>query len=398
MSVRAKKPKSRRGRHEGSVYQRGDKRWAAVISAGKDANGKRKRKNVYGATKQAVLEKLEHHRRRARPGRRPVEKTKITVAEHLQNWLDYLPTQNTLTASTIVNYGRNVRLHIAPRLGTMLLQDVTDEAIAWLAEEMVRDKVGPGPRRLAHVVLSLAFKRARRQRLVEINPFASGEIDKPGIPDAKTDWLNKAETGALLRAAAGDRLEALYHMAIGTGMRSGELFGLHWSAVDLAAGTVSVCQSLSELGGKLFLTPPKSKKSRRLIDMPQHAKTALEAHQRRQLAAGHIGAGFVFTNASGGALRRSHVGADSYKPLLKRAGLRSIRFHDLRHTHATLCLLAGENPLSVSQRLGHSSVNLTLDRYSHVLPSVKTDAAIKWDSIIGEAIAENGCQLAVKSA
>ena len=106
----------------------------------------------------------------------------------------------------------------------------------------------------------------------------------------------------------------------------------------------------------------------------------------------------MFTNQHGGPLRRSHFATESFKPLLKRAGLPATRFHDLRHTHATLCLLAGENPRSVQERLGHALVVITLDTYSHVLPSVKTDAASKLDGIIRAGMVENGFLLATKMA
>jgi integrase len=116
----------------------------------------------------------------------------------------------------------------------------------------------------------------------------------------------------------GDRFEALYHLAIGSGMRQGEMFGLHWSSMDLAAGTVSVHQALSEISGKLTLTEPKSAKSRRMITLPQHSVVALEQHRKRQMAAGFGGVDYVFCNQSGGPMRRSHFHAENFRPLLKR--------------------------------------------------------------------------------
>ncbi len=182
-------------------------------------------------------------------------------------------------------------------------------------------------------------------------------------------------------------------------MRLGEMFGLCWQDVDLKAGTVSVRQSLAEIKGKLSVNEPKTASSRRMIGLPQHAIAALEQHRKRQMAAGFAGSDFVFTNQHGTPLRRSHFHAAEYKPLLKRAGLPAIRFHDLRHTHATLCLLAGENAKVVQERLGHANVKITLDVYSHVLPSMKAGTAGKLDAIVTAAMAEHelGCSLAVKA-
>jgi integrase len=199
---------------------------------------------------------------------------------------------------------------------------------------MNRDGVRQNARRLAYAVLRRALKHAVRQGLVVRN--VCDAVDPPKVPKSKIQPLDQTQVAKLLAAAQGDRLEALYHLAIGSGMREGEIFGLHWSSVDLAAGTVSVRQSLSELSGKLTLGEPKSGSSRRMIDLPQHAAKALEAHRKRQMAAGFGGIGFVFCNQSGGPLRHSHFQAADFKPLLKRAGLAPIRFHDLRHTHAKL--------------------------------------------------------------
>ena len=148
-------------------------------------------------------------------------------------------------------------------------------------------------------------------------------------------------------AAEADRLLAIFHLAIGSGMREGEMFGLQWPSLDLAAGSVSVVRSLSEISGMLSQGEPKSAKSRRRIILPG----ALEEHRKRQMAAGFGGVESVFCNLSGGPMRRSHFQAAEFKPLLRRAGLPPVRFHDLRHTHDTpLMLLAGENPKVVQER------------------------------------------------
>lgn len=396
MQTTQTKPKRRRrGRGEGSIYQRADGRWTATISLGSGVDGRRKRRTVYGTTKAAVQSELLKLQTSSAAGTL-VAIDKETVASFLARWL-FDVAKPTVRASTFRNYELVVGKHVSPRIGGLLLQKLTPAHAQGLYAEMDRDGVGPNPRRLAHAVLSRAFKHAVRQGLVVRN--VCDAVEPPKVPKAKIRPLNQSQVAKLLVAAQEHRLEALYHLAIGTGMRQGEIFGLFWSAVDLAAGTVSVHQALVNLSGKVTLGPVKSGSSRRMIDLPQHVIKALEAHRKRQMASGFGGVDFVFTNQSGGPLRRSHFLADEYKPLLKRAGLPLIRFHDLRHTHATLCLLAGENPKVVQERLGHANISITLDTYSHVLPSMKTDAATRFDALIRAALAEheNGCQMAVKA-
>jgi len=387
--------RSRRGHGEGALYLRDDGRWCGIVSAGYDAStGKRIRRFVYGQTKKEAQDELLKIQTSKAAGVLVKTGTE-TVGEYLNRWLADVAKPG-LRHSTFVNYDRVIRKHISPRIGGIRLQKLTTAHVDWLYGEMDRCKSGPNPRRLAHAVLRRALKIATRKGLVSRNVCDLAEA--PVVAKATVTPLDATQAAALLTAAQGDRLEALYHVAIGSGMREGELFGLHWKSVDLVAGTVSVIQSLSEVGGRLSLGEPKSAKSRRLIQLPQHAVVALESHRKRMMIEGFAGVEMVFCNQSGGYLRRSHFHAQSFRPLLKRAGLGAVRFHDLRHTHATLMLLAGENPKVVQERLGHSSIGITLDTYSHVLPAVQTGAAAKLDGIIKAAMRENeiGSQLAVK--
>jgi integrase len=202
----------------------------------------------------------------------------------------------------------------------------------------------------------------------------------------------------LLGAAKGDRLEALYITAIGTGLRLGELFGLQWADLDLKASTLTVRRTLTEVNGKLSLAEPKSAKGRRLVTLPQRVTDALADHRKRAVASGFAGVPYVFCNSVGGPLRRSHFHRNEFKPLLKRAELPAIRFHDLRHTSATLLLVQGVHPKVVQERLGHAQISVTLDTYSHVLPSMQLDAATRLDSMLAAApAAENGGKLAVNA-
>jgi integrase len=149
-----------------------------------------------------------------------------------------------------------------------------------------------------------------------------------------------------------------------------------------------VRHSLQELKGRLSLTEPKTSRGRRRIDLPQMAVDALIRHKAGMLKAGLAGSEWVFCNHTGGPLRRSHFHFGEFKPLLKKAGLPDIRFHDLRHTSATLLLSQGVHPKVVQERLGHSQISVTLDTYSHVLPTMQLEAAGKFDLMLKHSVAK----------
>jgi integrase len=194
------------------------------------------------------------------------------------------------------------------------------------------------------------------------------------------------QTKRLLAAAEGNRLQALYVLAIGTGMRCGELLGLQWADIDLKAGSLSVRRTLLELNGNLSFGEPKSAAGKRSIRLPAMVTAALWDHKARMMQEGHGANPLVFVTGEGTPYYRSDLRRHAWLPLLKLAELPTIRFHDLRHTSATLLLGEGIHPKIVQERLGHSTVTLTLNTYSHVLPSMQDDAAIKLDGVMSKAI------------
>jgi integrase len=165
-------------------------------------------------------------------------------------------------------------------------------------------------------------------------------------------------------------------------MRLGEIFGLQWPDVDLKGRAINVRSTLIEINGKLSLAEPKTPKSRRRVDLPQVVVDALTKHRAQSVREGFAKVSWVFYNSIGGPLRRTHFHVNHFKPLLTEADLPAIRFHDLRHTSATLLLAAGVHPKVVQERLGHSQIGITLDTYSHVVPTMQLEAAIKLDVIM----------------
>jgi integrase len=203
--------------------------------------------------------------------------------------------------------------------------------------------------------------------------------------------LDSGGVQSLLEAARGDRLEALYHLALSTGLRQGELFALGWrSGVDLEAGEVRVRRTLSWIKGEGYtFAPPKNESSRRIVRLRPEAVLLLRVHRKRMLEERMMGArkaelGLVFCSTVGTPLRRQNVQRRNFKPLLERAGLpQEVRFHDLRHTFATLALSRGADVKTISHMLGHSSIRTTLDIYAHVLPQAQEDALKKLDGLFG---------------
>jgi len=201
--------------------------------------------------------------------------------------------------------------------------------------------------------------------------------------------LSPAQALVFLEAARGDRLEALYVLAINAGLRQGELLGLRWQDMDLEGGKLQVRQQLTRTKDGLTFTTPKSAKSRRSIKLTSSAVEALRRHRNRQdqermaLDAGLWNDNdLVFPTKIGTPLDVANLTYGSFRPLLERAGLYKIRFHDLRHTCATLLLSKGAHPKIVQEMLGHASIIVTLDTYSHVLPNKQDQAVSAMESAL----------------
>lgn len=217
-------------------------------------------------------------------------------------------------------------------------------------------------------------------------------VDAPRRRRHEIQALSPEQTRALLGAASGERLEALYVLAVTTGMRQGELLALRWQDVDLDAETVQVRQTLhrvksGEEKGKLVALPPKNGRSRQ-IELTPTAVDALRRHRERQtterllLDEAWTNSGFVFTNEVGKPIEAANLTNRSYKPLLAKAGLPHFRFHDLRHTAATLMLAQNVHVKVVSEMLGHSQISITLDLYSHVTPTMQRQAATTMEAFL----------------
>jgi len=368
---------ARRGAGEGSIYKRKDGLWAGTVQLGVDEHGKRLRRTFYGSTQAEVLEEVDKLRQRAVPWADPGT---LRLGEYLQRWLRDVAGPRVRGGT--LHYYERVLAPARTQLGGLALRALSPMHVQALLGRMDEAKVSARGRQMTYTVLRTALRDAVKMRLLAVNPLDA--VSRPRAPRPEIQALDAAQVKKLLKAAAGDRLEALYALALGTGLRLGELLALRWGDLDLEAGAVQVRRGLVEprKKGTLTFAEPKTSRARRKVDLPVFAIVALRRHREAVSAIPHPGR-LVFTSPEGEPIRRSNLHRRSFKPLLTRAKLPAVSFHALRHSAATLQLAAGVNPKVVQERLGHSSVTLTLDTYSHAVPTLGKDAAKRLDALVG---------------
>jgi integrase len=379
MTETENKPRTKtRGAGEGSVFQRGDGKWTATITVGYSETGKRLRKTVYGETKREVTEKLTRLQGQKLDGTL-LATSRLTVADFLQRWLDAIKC--SVRPTTHASYDNNVRLHINPRIGGIRLLTLSPAQVQSVYGKMAEAGLSPRMQQLIHTILRRALAQGMKWGLLARN--VCDAVERPRVPKFEFRALTPEEVGKLLEAAKGRRLEAIFTLAVATGLRVGELLGLQWDDIDLDAGLLSVRRTMNELHGKPFFNEPKTSKSRRQVILPRIAVDALHDHRKRMLAEGNAAGPLVFCAQHGGPVLRWTLRHRYWLPVLKKAKLpEQTRFHDLRHTAATLLLTEGTHPKVVQEMLGHSTITLTLDTYSHVVPTMQADAAGKMDRLL----------------
>jgi integrase len=297
----------------------------------------------------------------------------LSVGEYLERWLAD-SVRGTVRPSTFEGHKHMVRPYIVPVLGHLRLKDLNPAHVRGLYREKLDSGLSVATVRKMHSILSKALKQAVSDGLVPRNVCEA--VKPPKVERKEINPLDREQAKALLKVASGDRLEALYVLAVHTGMREGELLGLKWEDVDLKRGVLRLRHGLVREGGKTALGDLKTPKSRRSVRLTRAAAGALRSHLDRQLeemermGSLYQPGGLVFATQTGTLINPSNLRNRSFKPLLKRAGLRDMCFHDLRHTCATLLLSQGTHPKLVQELLGHATIAMTLDTYSHFLPSM----------------------------
>lgn len=371
----------KRGQNEGSIFKRTDGRWCAQVNLGY-VNGKRKRKYFYGETRREVQEQLTSTLRDVQQGN-PVTTERLSVGQYLDRWMED-SVRPTVSPRSYVTYRQIVRNHFIPAFGRVSLAKLTAHRVqVYLNAELA---AGRSPRTVAHGlgVLRIALNQAVRWNLVARNVALL--VLPPRAPRYEVRPLTPDQARVFLDVIKGDRLEALYTVAVAVGMRQGEIFGLQWQDIDLDEGTLTVRHQLQRIDGKAQLVEPKSVRSRRVVALPAVAVTALRRHQARQteerLVAGSSWQewGLVFASKIGTPLTKNLTA--TFQRLLRDAGLPRQRFHDLRHTCASLLLAQGVHPRLVMETLGHSQIGVTMNTYSHVIPALRRSVADEMEALL----------------
>ncbi len=374
---------SRRGNGEGTVYRRADGRWegAAYVLL---PNGARARRRTYGRTRAEAADKLLVLQRASQQGI-PASASSQTVGAYLAVWVEQV-AGNKVRPATLRSYRMYVERHLVPGLGRKRLSRLSPADIRGFMAERRAAGLSPATVKQLHAILRSALAHAVREDLLPRNVARLVIAPAAGRHDVAP--LSISEAQVLLKAAEGDRLKALWTVALAAGLRRGEAIGLRWCDLDLDVGVLRVRQTLQRVPGGLVVVPPKTERSRRSIALPGVASRALVEHRERMVVEAISRgeeldqSGWVFTTKKGTPLEPRNVNR-SFVALLDNAGLRRIRLHDLRHTCATLLLVQGVAPRVVMDTLGHSAIAVTMNTYSHVMPVMQREAASRMDDVLG---------------
>ena len=383
----------------GYIRRRGKGSWQVTVDLGKDPmTGRRRRRflPVRGTKRDAdrALAEALHQRDTGID----VSPGKLTVGDYLRRWLrDY--AAQSVAASTLERYLSIVEHHLIPLLGSLRLRDLRPAHIqaAYGRARAPGGRAdgaasGLSPRTVLkhHRLLHEALSHAVEWQLLALNPAASVKAPRPGRPEMRV--LDAEEAGRLLEAAAETPFYALAYLALATGARMGELLALRWRDADLDRGSLQVTRTARRVTGKgIAYSEPKTHRSRRPVALSSETVQVLREHRiaqaerRLELGPAYADNDLVFTGPTGHPLDDSNL-RRAFRRTLADAGLPRLRFHDLRHSAATLMLRAGVHPKVVSERLGHATVGITLDTYSHVLPDLQRDAAEALDAVLRPAI------------
>jgi integrase len=367
---------SRRGHGEGSIYQReSDGRWCATVDLGW-VNGKRKRKVIYGATRKEVADKLKALHRDVALGVN-VAPDQLTVKDFLNTWLEE-HVRRFNRPRTYEKYKADVTKHIVPAIGNRQLAKLTPQQVQAMLNGLRDKKLAQRSVSNVRAVLRRALNHAMRWGYVMRN--VATLVEAPRTSTFTIEPLTQEQANKLLEAAKGHRLEAVYRVALSIGLRRGEICGLRWEDIDFEERVLRVTGSLQRQNKRLERSATKTAASVRTIALPPGLLRALKSHKARQdkereeLGDDWRECGLVFVSERGTPLEPGNV-LRHFRTLLKAAKLpEKTRFHDLRHTCATLLVAQGRHPRVVMEILGHAQISTTMNTYAHVLPDTQRQA------------------------
>jgi integrase len=297
----------------------------------------------------------------------------VTFSDLAERWLEDYASVKGLKPSTLKDYREVTRNHLAPFFSGPL-EDITPDVVQSYVAEKIRAGYSPRTVSKTLAVLKSMMKKAEAWGYVQQNPTRFVEL--PQAPHREMDYLRPDEVARLLDAASPE-YRALFAMAVLTGARQGELLALRWSDYDQARGVIYIRRSYHPEYG---FSSPKSKRGVRAVPISPLLAEELEAHR----PTGQKPSDLIYRNRAGKPVNFSNMIAREFHPALERAGLRRVRFHDLRHTYAALMISLNCNPKVLQERMGHASITTTLDRYGHLLPSVDQGIESRIDALIAD--------------
>ena len=380
---------------KGHIRERGKGNWYAVLSTRDPQTGKRKVRFVSLPGAKGKREAQQECARIVTEMQKGayVEPDKTTLAQFLERWLAHIKTQ--VTPRTYGGYAERVRNNIIPALGATRLIKLLPEQISEAYSKALTSgrcdgKGGLSPQTVKHihVVLKQALAQARVWRAISHNP--ADLVKPPKLARGEMQTVNTDQTAAMIEAARGTPIFIPILLGVLCGMRRGEICALRWRSIDLDAGQLSVVASTEQGRGGMREKEPKSGKGR-LIALPPMLVAELRRH-RMQQAEWLLRLGVRLTDDHYVCLREDGESVwpssltRAFRTFMRRHKLPQIRFHDLRHSHATHLLAANVHPKIAQERLGHSNVSITLNTYSHVVPGMQQEAAAKVDAVIQAAL------------
>jgi integrase len=374
----------RRGSGEGTIYRTKDGRWRGEISLGYSPEGKPLRKIIYGKNQAEVIEEFDRLGKKQSNGVK-VRTSKQTVADYLKSWLED-SVKLTNRAQTYRSYEWIVRVHLIPGLGKSTLEKLNPQVLQAFIKSCSKSGLSPATVKHINATLRAALSQAEDWELVDRN--VAKLVKLPRAQKYRPTVLSPEQAKAFLLFSANHPQEALFSVALSLGLRRGEIIGLRWQDVDFTVGSLRVTHSLERVKGKgLQLGDPKSAKAQRVLRLPLVCVQALTRQKEKQrvarewCGAGWKEAGFVFTTSVGTPMQPEMLTRE-FKAAIAAAGLPDMRLHDLRHSCATLLLAQGVHPKLVQETLGHSTYQLTMDTYSHMIPQLRNEVADRMDQIL----------------
>lgn len=374
----------KRANGEGNIRKRKDGRWEGRYTAGRNENGRPIYKNVLGRTQAEVKEKLAKAIEESK-GLDVAKSGQYTVGQWMDIWFENY-AKIRVRPSSHATYKGYIENHIKPHIGSIPLEKLTTLQVQNLYKKLLnggrveRTESASQPKGLSvktvrniHQVLSSAIDFAKSQKLIAVNPTEGCALPKLEHREMKT--LTADQLAVFLQKAKRSGVYEMYYLELATGLRRGELLGLKWEDVDLDNSVLHIRRQIARINGEVVEAPLKTKNSYRTLSIGADAVEILREQKQK------TNSEYMFPSPTGGPISPDSV-LNMLHRVLKRAGLPKVRFHDLRHTFATLALQNGVDVKTVSGMLGHYSAGFTLDTYAHVTTQAQREAARTMDNIL----------------